>query len=140
MAANVSLATNQKMLDYIKRTGPIVAAAEKQAAERMQKDAAVTALIPDVVNALIENGRISEGLREKAAKHLTDHVKTLELLASVAAHRTDAELAHLGTPGGGQQKSASAKVDERTPFVGAHVPEEDRASSSLLFERILGNR
>ncbi len=117
----------------------MIAAAEKQAATQAQKDAAVAALVPDVVESLVTNGRITSDLREKAAAHLTDHVKALELLASVAAHRTDAELSHIGQPAG-QVKKASARVGENSPYVGFNVSEDERPSGALLIERILGNR
>lgn len=130
-----ALATPQKVLDYIKRSGALVEQAEKQAAAQAQKEAAVAALIPDVIEALISNGRIPTELRDKAAEQLKDPVKTLEILASVAAHRTDAELAHLGTP----EKSASSRNGKESPYVGA-ITSEPRESDNLLMGRILGNR
>lgn len=135
MTAN--LQTNQKVLDYVKRSGALIAAAEKRAAAWAQKEAAVAALIPDVVEALIANNKIDERLREKAAKHLADPVSALELLASVAAFKRPEELGHLGRADG-QQKSASAKTN--SPYVGAIIPEEERASGRALVEAILGNR
>jgi hypothetical protein len=131
-----ALATPQKVLDYIKKSGALVEQAEKQAAAQAQKEAAVAALIPDVVDSLVSNGRIPSELRDKAAEQLKDPVKTLEILASVAAHRTDAELAHLGTP----EKSASSRNGKgEDPYVG-RISSEPRESDSLLMERILGNR
>lgn len=119
---------DQKICEYIKRTGSLVAQAEKQAAAQVQKTAAVNALIPDVVDALISNGRIAEELREKAAAQLKDHARTLEILASVAAHRNDVEKMHIGT---GVKSASAAKrgfaVGERTS--------EEKESDVLMLER-----
>lgn len=130
-----TLATPQKMLDYIKRSGALVAAAEKQAAAQAQKEAAVAALIPQVVETMINTGRIPEELRKEAAEKLKDHAATLEVLASVA-QRTDDELAHLGGPA----KTASDSSARPLPYVGAPRAEDDRESGRALLERILGNR
>lgn len=130
-------ATPQKVLDYIKRSGALVAQAEKQAAAQAQKQAAVAALIPDVVESLVTNGRIPTELRDKAAEQLKDPVKALEILASVAAHRTDAELGHLGQPEGKTASSRNGKGED--PYVG-RVSSEPRESDTLLMERILGSR
>lgn len=125
----------QKVLDYIKRSGTLVAEAEKQAAAQAQRDAAVAALIPNVVESLVTNNRIPADLRDKAAEQLKDPVKTLEILSSVAAHRSDAELGHLGGP----EKTASSRTGKDSPYVGL-PSSEPRESDSLLMERMLGSR
>jgi len=119
----------QKVLDYIKRSGTLIAEAEKRAAAFAEKQASVQSKIEPAVEALIANGRIPEELRAKAAQSCADHAKTLEILASVAAHRSDAELAHLGAP----VKTASAK-QMNAAFVGAD-PDDERESDRVLFER-----
>ena len=117
--------TPQKTLDYIKKSGELISAAEKRAAETMKKEAAVQSLIPGVVDAMISNGRIPEELRAKAAEQLRDHNKTLEILASVSAHRTDAELGHIGTP----VKTASSK---ESPYVGVRTSAERQSDIEFL--------
>ena len=129
---NETLTTPQKVLDYIKRTGVLIETAEKEATVKSTKEAAVAALIPDVVDALVQHGRIEESLREKAAEQLKDPVRTLEILASVAAHRTDSEKAHLGSPAG--IKSASVKYNS---YVGARPSgDEERASDIAILEKL----
>lgn len=134
------LTSNQKVLDFVKRAGALINTAEKRASHWAQKEAAVKALIPDVVEALISSGRISEHLRDKAAQHLTDHVKALELLASVATYKTDAERAHLGEPVSSTKTASSKRIGDHSPFVGHVVSEDERPSSQGLMEAILGNR
>lgn len=126
----------QKVLDYIKRSGALVAAAEKQAAAFATKQAAFEKAVPDVVDVLIEHGRLPSELREKAAAQLKDPMKVLEMLASVAATKTDAELTHMGRA----EKSASAKRNSsNSPYVGA-ISSDERESDLVLQERILGMR
>lgn len=120
----------QKVLDYIKRSGALIAEAEKKAAEQTKKEAAVSALIPTVVDALISHRRIPEQLREKAAESLKDHSKALEILANVVAEKTDEEVNHIGK---GQNKTASARKE--SPYVGA-VTVEERESDIVLLQRM----
>lgn len=121
----------QKVLDYIKRSGALVAEAEKQAAAQAKQAEAVATLIPAVVDALVANGRIPEELRTKAAAQLKDHAKALEILASVAAHRTDDELGHIGKG----VKTAAARGGANSPYVGA-ITSEERDSDIALLQRM----
>ena len=131
------LDSNQKVVDFVKRAGTLVQRAEKQAAAWEQKEAAVVALIPDVVEALVTGGHINVNLREKAAQHLTDHTKTLELLASVATNKTEPEVAKLGSPV--NEKNASTK-SAYSNYVGAAIPEDERESGRNFMDAILGAR
>jgi hypothetical protein len=123
----------QKVLDYIKRSGALISGAEKRAEAEAKQASAVAALIPTVVDALISNGRIPEELRKKASEKLKEHANTLEILASVAAHRTDEETQHIGKP---TTKSASARKSTfDSPYVGA-VTTEERDSDIALLQRM----
>lgn len=103
---------DKKTLDYIKRSSALIAEAEKRASLEDKKAEQVSSLIPVVADALVTHNRIPAELREKAATQLADHAKTLEILASVAAHRTDDEATHMGK--GVKTASAnSSDSDER---------------------------
>lgn len=84
------------------------AAAEKAA---RTKQAEVNALIPKVVDTMIQHERITPQQREKLAEMLRDPAKTLELMMKVAGHRNADEIAKLGSgvTGDGQVKTASAQ-------------------------------
>jgi hypothetical protein len=133
---STQLNSNQKVLDFVKRAGSLIEKAEKREAALQQKEAAVAALIPDVVETLISNGHIDKTLRDKAASYLTDHVKALELLTSVAAYKSEQEVSRMGNP----EKTASARSNDTSYRGGSVVAEDDRPSSRGLAEAILGNR
>lgn len=106
------------------------AAIEKTAAT---KQAQISKMIPQVVDALVANERITPAQREKVAAMLADPVKALDLLIKTAAHKNAAEMAHLGSP----VKQASANANSNynsltTPHVGARTTRE-KASSAALF-------
>ena len=84
------------------------AAAEKAASA---KQAEVAALIPQVVDTMVQHERITPAQREKLAEMLRDPAKTLELMIKVAGHRNADELSRLGSgvTGDGQTKTASAQ-------------------------------
>jgi len=93
----MSAQTQRKLVEYISVTN---AAMEKAAAvhDRMEKQAAaIEALLPTCVQALLDNERIEPHQEKQAMQALRDPVKALEILTKVAAHRNDAEKQHLGT-------------------------------------------
>jgi hypothetical protein len=84
-------------------------ATEKTAADQARKAAADA--VGAAVEALVANGRIYAGQREKVAAALTGpsgHAEAVRLLRDLADHRNTAE-AGLGGPNGGT-KSASART------------------------------
>ena len=101
-------------------------AAEKEAAAKQA--AAVDALIPTVVAALLVNGRIEPHQQKAAAEALRDPVKTLEILLKTAAHRNESEEA-LGQPVPATTKAASAGA---APTGGSALRESDQKLFSGL--------
>ena len=81
------------------------------------KQAEVAALIPQVVDTMIQHERITPNQREKLAEMLADPAKALELMIKVASHRNADELAKLGTgvAGDGQVKTAQAQGQPYDP-------------------------
>jgi len=123
-------ALQEKLLDYIACTGAVL---EKTAAAEVEKQAElkkIEELIPQAVDALLENQRIEPHQKEAAARLLLDPVKALEILIKTAYHRNPAEQASLGTPvpAGGQQKRASANMGKR--------PIEDSEASRALKSKL----
>lgn len=105
--------------------------------------AAVRAKIPEVVEALVVNGRIDGEDKEACARALEDPLKTLELLKFAAAHRTAGEGGQSlpatevdanGRRQGGHTKAASGA--RRLIPVGAYQGEDHPAN--LAFDRALG--
>lgn len=94
------------------------------------KQASVDALIPKVVDALVDNDRIHPNEREKAASMLRDPVQALNLLMSCAQHHVGNDGGRLGSP---LQKEAAAKPQApgRSPFVGVRG-QHSEASDRLL--------
>lgn len=88
----------QKMIDYI---GYSDAAMTKAAAVMQEQEAQqekLAALIPQAVNACVENERIEPHQKEALAAALKDPVRAVELVVKLAAHKNAAEMARLGTP------------------------------------------
>lgn len=81
----------EKLAEYIGVTDAAMkkAAAFQQGIEKTA--AAVEALIPGCLDALVENERIEPHQREKAAALLRDPVKVIEILTKVAKHRNHSE-------------------------------------------------
>jgi hypothetical protein len=126
----------EKIVEHI---GYSSAALEKAAAAIAQTDrvkAACQALIPGVVDALVENERILPEQREKAAATLADPVKALELLAHVAQHRNAGEQ-RLGEPADGQLKTAAYDpgASLSNPYVGQRSTRV-KQSDVNLFRRL----
>ncbi len=105
------------------------AAIEKTAAA---KQAQVNKMIPQVVDALVANERITPAQREKVAAMLADPVKALDLLIKTAAHKNAAEMAHLGSPVKQASANNTGYNSLTTPHVGARTTRE-KASSAALF-------
>jgi len=61
------------------------------------KQAQVEALIPQVVDTMVQHERITPNQREKLAEMLKDPAKVLELMVKVAGHRNTDEIARLGS-------------------------------------------
>ena len=125
----------EKVIQHVTLTDKALskaAAFEKAAAARDQK---VAALIPKVVDTMVQFERISPNEREKLASLLKDPVKVLELMIKVAGHRNVDELSRLGAPAGqGQTKQANANPANSltNPFVGARTTTVKQSSVSLF--------
>lgn len=94
------------------------------------KEAAAQALIPQVIDTLINSGRIRPERREKLASVLVDHRETLRLLEMIAKQQTPGETRlGQGVPTDGHkqassQASAGEVVTEATRrlFQGLRLP------------------
>jgi hypothetical protein len=96
----------EKILDYIELTGAVLEKSAAMLTEKEAQDKKIATLIPQAVNALLENERILPTEKEAATKILCDPVKVLEILIKTAAHKNSSEQAKLGEPSG-QTKKAS---------------------------------
>lgn len=124
----------EKVLEYVQVTGAIMEKTAVMVAEKEAQDKKVSALIPQAVQALLDNERIEPHQKEAAEKVLQDPVKVLEILIKTAAHRNDAERARLGQPvpaGKTKQGSASGYSSLNDGYVGRRSSpgekESDRA-------------
>jgi hypothetical protein len=121
----------QKVIEHITVSHAAMekaAAAEKQA---RQQQAAIADLIPKVVDAMVQHDRIQPTEREKLASLLQDPVETLRLMAKVAAHRTQAELARLGA-GVADDRQKQASDSTTSAFVGGHASRVKQSSIDLF--------
>lgn len=115
----------ERIVDYI---GFSDAAMEQAATFQKgvaEKQAAAKALIPEVVEVLVQHERIKDNERDKAAAALADPVQALEILKKVAGHRNRQEMGTLGQGVDGQTKTASANntFDSlNSAHVGARTP------------------
>lgn len=105
--SNENLTLQEKVVKHIQVSS---SALEKAATDQATQEATqvkVAALVPEVVNALVDGDRIKESEREKAAQILQDPVRALELLKNVATHSNAAE-ASIGSSVDAATKQASA--------------------------------
>lgn len=102
--------------------------------KNQEKQAAIKALIPQVVDTMVKNERIFPNQREKLAETLQDPVKVMELLIKVAGHRNNDELARLGQGIGnnGQVKTAAAANSLTSPHIGRRATGEKESDRRLL--------
>jgi hypothetical protein len=106
---------------------------EKQAAARAE---AVAKLVPEVLQAALDNDRLDpmqkEAVESALADPVTGHIVALELCRDLCAHRNSSELQELGTPvdGNGQVKRAAVAV-------GTPVTDYDQTESGQKFREIL---
>ena len=84
------------------QAGMAKAAAIQQAQNQRQQEA--EALIPQVINALVENQRIAPGEAIKVASWLRNPTAALQFMAEIAAHDNRMPSSHIGRP----VKTASA--------------------------------
>jgi hypothetical protein len=128
-----SPALQEKVLDFINCSGAVMEKAAQMQSEKDARDTAIAELIPQAVQALLENERIEPHQKEAAERILRDPVQALKVLIKTAHHRNDAERATLGKPvaPAGQQKRASVNSTNGA-YVGAKVPEGDKESTRAL--------
>jgi len=69
------------LVDELKKRAEHVSSQEEQIKE----------LIPEAVEALVENNRIYEHQKEAAAASMTDHAACIKMLTNLAAHRNEFE-------------------------------------------------
>lgn len=120
--------TQKKTVQFIKLASQMLEALYKRAAEQDAREQKVAAQIPATVDALVQNGRLPEADREKAASVLKDPVSVLDVLARTAKHRTVEELTHLGSVDNGRAKSAGHNGN----YLGSKIPAE-RESDKAWF-------
>ena len=103
---------------------------EKQAAAK----SAVSALMPGVMDALLETERIYEHQRDQVQEKLAgDHTACLEFVRDLCRHKNSTEIGEIGTPVG-RTKTANARA------TGAPVADQDDTLSGQAFRaRLSGN-
>lgn len=118
----------QELLDYVQANGVLMEKAAEVHAQREAEKGACAALIPQAVQALLDNERIEPHQKEAAAQYLSDPVKVLEILIKTAGHRNQAEQQTVGKPVApqGQVKKAGANNMGRRP-----AGESDAATQAM---------
>lgn len=133
----------EKVLEHLQVTEQGLQKAAAAEASQRAKQAQVEALIPQVVNAMVQHGRIREDQREKLAQALRDPAQVLDLMIKVAGHRNAEELGRLGTGVDAQTKTAADRTGKSydparslsDPNVGARTTHV-KQSSVNLFRRL----
>lgn len=122
--------TQKKIVEYIKLSAPMLEQHLKSAADKEAQDSKVKQLIPQVVDALVQNGRLQDKDREKAAAALQDPVRALEIMINVSQHRAPEE-SGLGKPSTKQASAADADL-----YYGGVKSGKERPSDQRWFENI----
>jgi hypothetical protein len=136
------LSLAEKVIEGIKISDTALQKAAAAEESQREKQARVSALIPQVVDTMVKYERVSEGQREKLAEMLQDPATALELIIKVAGHRNREEVSRLGSgvDVNGQTKTASANgapgYDPATsvndPNVGARTTRIKQSSVALF--------
>jgi ParB-like chromosome segregation protein Spo0J len=122
----------QKIIDYIGFSDAAMSKAAEVLNERETQSEKIAKLIPEAVNACVENERVEQHQKEALAAALKDPVRAMELVIKLASHRNGAEMARIGTPL--TQKAAS--YDPNTSVTSSYVGARDgrlKASDIKLF-------
>jgi hypothetical protein len=88
----------QNIIDYIGYSDAAMTKAAAVLQERDEQNEKVARLIPEAVQACVDNERIEPHQKEALAAALSDPARTMELVIKLATHKNAAELARLGTP------------------------------------------
>ena len=88
----------QNIIDYIGYSDAAMTKAAAVLQERDEQTEKVARLIPEAVQACVDNERIEPHQKEALAAALNDPARTMELVIKLATHKNAAELARLGTP------------------------------------------
>ena len=114
----------EKVLQQIQISDTALTKAAAAEAAHQEKQAQVEALIPQVVDTMVQFERINPTQKEKLAEMLKDPVTVLELMMKVAGHRNKEELGRLGSgvSADGQTKTASAQGSGYNPAHSVNDP------------------
>jgi hypothetical protein len=123
----------EKVLCQTRVMAEILRRKEARVKEASAEKEAVAAVIPEAVQALLDNDRIEGHQKEAVANGLTSHLACVELVRDLARHRNAAELQSIGTPAGGGNGTA----EKRASFSGAPVTDWDQTEAGQKFTDIL---
>lgn len=119
----------QKVVDFVGASAELIRRGNTALEKSASAQQAITALIPQVQETLVAQGKIKPHEKEAAAHVLMDHEKTLQLLMRVA---TSPEIAPLGR----EEKAAS---DNRSyNSIGGIVPVGDTNAGRRMAAALLG--
>jgi hypothetical protein len=122
----------QKIVDYIGYSDAAMNKAASALQERETQSEKVAELIPQAVEACLDNERIEAHQKEALAAALQDPVRTMELVIKLASHKNAAEMSRLGTP----VATKTAGYDPTSSLTSGYVGARDgrlKASDVKLF-------
>lgn len=111
-AVEIESSALESIVDFIDKAVPVIKKAEAQ-------EAAVSAAIPETVDALIKAGFLAQNGRETAIASLADPATALESLRKIAASRTKAASTTEAAPAAiGKSASAAPSVADAKESAG----------------------
>ena len=134
MDKQADLRFKQMALEHIKVSHAALDAAKKQIDQIETQDKAAAALIPGIVQKLIDKGRVYPEYATKLAEILRDPVKALEMLGEVADPTVGVRQA-VGTPtaaGGPAVKTASDRGPNVLDLRGRQTEADERYNRGVV--------
>ena len=121
----------EKVLQLARVTSELINRSQSREEKAAADKAAVAALVPEAVDSLVSNERITENQKETVAEKIaSSHVACIELIRDLAKHRNAGEVAEIGT----HVKTAS---EHTSRSVGAPIGDHDDRPSGQIFRSML---
>jgi hypothetical protein len=121
----------QNALRLARVTGELIKRAQLAKQAQEQQAASVASRVPATVEALLAGERIYPEQKEAVAKGLTNHGACLDMLAKLANHRNDSEVAL------GRTVQSQPAVKKASHVCGASVVDYDSTEAGRRFRDIL---
>jgi hypothetical protein len=122
----------QQTIEYITATSALIEKAAEAERARAVREKNAAEQIPQVVEAMITAGLVLPREREKLARVLADHGKTLEVLQKAAEQRSEPDGLALGRPQPASGPEKRAYHSTTSPYTGLRTSQPKESDLAFL--------